>query len=103
MQYCRYVCIQQDGLLYDFLGCDRFAQIDAGIDCVWVAVGHLPEGILDDDRRVAAHAQLQERHMPALGTLQELFISLCGGVPAFILHESAVAAQMESAINTSSV
>ena len=39
--------------------------IDSGIGSAPVLQGHLPEGILDDARGVAAHPQLQEQQPPS--------------------------------------
>ena len=39
--------------------------IDTGIGSAPVLQGHLPEGILDDARGVAAHPQLQEQQPPS--------------------------------------
>ena len=55
-QHLADVGIDADRLPLDFLRTNRLPVVDAGIGSVRVLGGHLPEGILDNDRRVIADA-----------------------------------------------
>ena len=55
MQCGTNIPIDADSPRLNFLGAAGFRQIDADIKCVGVLIGHLPERVLDDDRRIAAH------------------------------------------------
>lgn len=57
-------------------------------------IGHPPEGVLDDDRRVAAHAQLQKEDVLPLVAAEERLVAAGGGVPAVVLHKGAVRPQV---------
>ena len=68
--------------------------VDAGVDRPWVLPGHPPEGIFDDDRGVAPHPQFQKEHPLPLAAAEEGLIAPGGGVPALVLHEGVVRAQV---------
>ena len=57
-------------------------------------IGHPPEGVLDDDRRVAAHAQLQKKDVLPLVAAEERLVTAGGGMPAAILHKGVVRPQV---------
>lgn len=62
----------------NFLGAAGFRQIDADIECFGVLSGHLPERVLDDDRRVAAHTQFQVDHLCVSVPPKEILVSAGG-------------------------
>ena len=51
--------------------------------------GQLPERVLYDDRRVAAHAHFQKHDAAAAMLVQEVIVAAGGGMPACILHKEA--------------
>ena len=51
------ICMNADRLLLDLRRANGLSLIDAGVECIWIFSGHLPERILDDDRGVVADTQ----------------------------------------------
>ena len=78
----------------NFLGAAGFRQIDADIECFGVLSGHLPERVLDDDRRVAAHTQFQVDHLCVSVPPKEILVAGISGIPALVLDEGVVAPQV---------
>ena len=66
MQYSANIPVDADSLRLNLFGTAGFRQINADIECVGVLIGHLPEWVLDDDRRIAAHTQFQIHHPHSL-------------------------------------
>ena len=88
------ICIDADGLPLNFLRANCLSLIDTGVDCVWILRGHLPEGIFDDNGRIVPNAQFQkEDFLPCAGP-KKVFIPFRCSVPAFVLHEGIIAAQV---------
>jgi hypothetical protein len=54
--YFSAVAVDYDGTVLDLARAAGFAVVQAGIDCVFVIIGHLPEGIFDDHRGVLSIA-----------------------------------------------
>ena len=50
-------------------------QVYAGVDGPGVFIGHLPERIFDDARRIAAYAQLQEQDVLSLAAAEKIRIA----------------------------
>ena len=61
--------------------------IDAGVECVWIFSGHLPERIFDDDRGVVVNANFPKENVPPLMTAQKFTVSLFRTVPSFVLYK----------------
>ena len=61
------ICINADRLPIYLLRTNCLPLIDTGISGMGVLRRHLPEGVLDDDRRIVAYTQFQEEN--ALPTL----------------------------------
>ena len=55
MQCGTNIPVDADRPRLNFYGAVGFRQIDADIERFGVLIGHLPERVLDDDRRIAAH------------------------------------------------
>ena len=62
-QYCSDILAYTDRLPLDLPWASRLSLIDAGIDGVGVFGRHLPERILDDDRRVVADTHFKEKNL----------------------------------------
>ena len=74
----------------------RFPEIQAGIDRLRVCIGHLPERILDYDRRVHADTKLQKQDMQSLMAAQELIITLRCSVPALVLDKGVICSEVHA-------
>ena len=72
-----------------------FFLVHASIGRVFILERHLPERILDDNRRVSAHAQFQKEDAPALMTVKEILVAPGGFMPAFVFHEGHVRPQVQ--------
>lgn len=88
------ISVYADRSRLNVLGAAGFRQVDADIDCLGVLIGHLPERVLDDDRRVAAHTQFQINHICALMPPNEILIAGTSGIPPLVLYEGVVAPQV---------
>ena len=69
-------------------------QVDAGVDRLRILVSHFPEGIFDDDRGIAAHAQFQKEDAQTLMAFEEILVAPGGFMPAFVFHEGHVRPQV---------
>lgn len=52
------VSVDADAPLPDLVGRIRFTEIQTGIDCLRVCIGHSPERVFDDAGRVHTHTKL---------------------------------------------
>ena len=77
---------------FDVLWTERLAVVEAGIGRFGILGHHSPEGILDDDRRVCPHADLQEERMKPRVLIEKRRIRRRRPMPALILHEGVVGA-----------
>lgn len=88
--------IDANALLCYLIGRIRFPEIQAGIDYLRICKGHLPERILDYDRRVHAHTQFKEQDMQSIMAAQELVIALGCSVPAFVLDKGVICSEVHA-------
>lgn len=86
--------IKQDGLIFKSAYGEGLAQVEAGVGGFGILGGHAEERHFDNAGRVAADAQLQKQDAAVPVPLQKILISSGGGVPALVLHESVVTAQI---------
>lgn len=86
--------VDADGPLLQLFGAECVRRIDADITGRGVLRSQSPEGVFDDGRRIAAHAQLQIHHPHPLVLPQKVLIPPGRGVPALVLDEGAVAPQV---------
>ena len=93
-QHSSDVPVDADGLLLNLPGGGGLAQVQAGIHRPGVGGGHPPEGILDDHRGVVPHPQLQKKELLPLTGAEKAFIPLRRPVPALILREAVVTAEV---------
>ena len=88
------ICIDADGLQLNFLWANCLPLVDADVGGVWVLGCHLPERVFDDNGRIVPNAQFQkEDFLPCAGP-EKVFIPFHCSVPAFVLHEGIIAAQV---------
>lgn len=88
------ICIDADGLQLNFLWANCLPLVDADVGGVWVLGCHLPERVFDDNGRIVPNAQFQkEDFLPCAGP-EKVFIPFRCSVPAFVLHEGIIAAQV---------
>ena len=89
------ICIDADGLQLNFLWANCLPLVDADVGGVWVLGCHLPERVFDDNGRIVPNAQFQkEDFLPCAGP-EKVFIPFRCSVPAFVLHEGIIAAQVQ--------
>ena len=88
--------IDTNALTSDLIWRIRFPEIQAGIDRPRVCIGHLPERLLYDDRRVHAHTQFKEQDMLSLMAAQELIITLRCSVPALVLDKGFICSEVHA-------
>lgn len=69
-------------------------MVYAGINGLRILRRHLPKRIFDDAWRVVASAKLQKKNVQVLVSAEKFRIPLSSSVPALILHEGVVAAQV---------
>ena len=81
-------------MLLNLLRTNRLTLIDAGVGSVRVLRGHLPEGVLDDNGGVVAHAKFQKENLLPVTSAEEILIPLCCSVPALVLHKGIIAAEV---------
>ena len=55
---------------------------------------HLPEGVLDDDRRIVAYTQFQKENALPTSGAEKVLIPLRCSVPAFVFHKGIIAAEI---------
>lgn len=94
MQCGTNIPVDADRPRLNFYGAVGFRQIDADIERFGVLIGHLPERVLDDDRRIAAHTQFQIDHLCAFMPPKEILVTGISGIPALVLDEGVVAPQV---------
>jgi hypothetical protein len=82
--------IQKSKDFVNLLWTAGFIVVQTAVNRFGVIVRHLPEGVLDDDRRVAADADLQIQHMLPLMQAEIIGIGCGCPVPAFILHKGII-------------
>ena len=80
--------------LFYFLRAGRLPLVDTDINCLRIFDGHLPEGILDNDRRVEADAQLQKNELLPLSGAEKLAVPPGGDMPPLVLGEGIAAAKV---------
>ena len=68
------VTVDHDGTVLNLARTAGFAVVQAGVNGVFVVIGHLPERVLDDHRCVGSDADLQEQHMLPFMLFQEVQI-----------------------------
>ena len=88
--------IDTNALTSDLIRCIRLPEIQAGIDRLRVCIGHLPERILYDDRRVHADTKLQKQDMQSLMVAQEFIITLRCSVPALVLDKGVICSEVHA-------
>ena len=88
--------IEQNGLRFKAFHGDSLAQIDAGVSGCRILGRHAQEGHFDNAGGIAADAKLQEQNMAVPMPMQEILIPLGCGIPALILNEVIVTAQIHS-------
>lgn len=86
--------VKQDGLLFKPAHGEGLAQVEAGVGGFGILGGHAEERHFDNAGRVAADAQLQKQDAAVPVPPQKILISPGGGIPALVLHESVVTAQV---------
>ena len=86
--------VKQDGLLFKPAHGEGFAQVEAGVGGFGILGGHTEERHFDDSGRVAADAQFQKQDAAVSVPLEKILIPPGGGIPALVLHESVVTAQI---------
>ncbi len=96
VQHIPYVGVDAYGLCTDFFGALCLAQVDAGVYCLRVLIGHLPEGVLDDAGGVAADTQLQKEYTLVFIGIHKIAVTCSGGMPACVLHKAMVGAQIHA-------
>lgn len=72
----------------------RAVRVDGGVARVRGVQRHAQERNFDNTRRVRAHADLEEEHLFVDVFLKKFFIPRACGVPALVLDERRVAAQI---------
>ena len=86
--------IEQNGLLLQPSHGDGLAQIDAGVGGLGILSRHTQERHFDDAGGISADAEFQKQDTPVLIPMQEIFIPPGRSIPALILYESIVTAQV---------
>lgn len=94
MQNFPHIPINTNRPLLNLLRAHRLSPIDAGVNGVRICVCHLPEGVLDDNRGIIAHAQFEEQNFLSPARAEKMIIPLGGGVPAIVLYKGIVRAQV---------
>ena len=93
-QYFPCVTVYADRAIFDHFRADGRAAVEACVDGHGILRSHGPEGVLDDDRRVASDAQFKEQHVLSLVRFQESRIVRRGCMPSCVLHKGVVRAQV---------
>ena len=88
--------IDTNALTSDLIGRIRFPEIQAGIYRFRVRAGHLPERILDDDRRIHTHTQFNEQDMQSLMAAEKFVITLRCSVPALVLDKGVICSEVHA-------
>ena len=78
------IALDADRLLLHFFRAEGFQQIDAGIDCPGVLIGHSPKRVFDDGRRVSAY---RPACFPAAASLYRGYLSC---VPSIFLSAAVL-------------
>ncbi len=78
----------------NFVGTEHLAAIDAGVGRAGIFRGHLPKGILDDDRRVIPDTEFEKQYLLSLTGAQEVCIPPRRRVPALVLDKPVVRAKI---------
>lgn len=88
------ICINADRLPIYLLRTNCLPLIDTGISGMGVLRRHLPEGVLDDDRRIVAYTQFQKENALPTSGAEKVLIPLRCSVPAFVFHKGIIAAEI---------
>lgn len=88
------VGVKQDGLVFEPAYGEGLAQVEAGVGGFGILGGQAEERHLDNAGCVAPDAQFQKQDAAVSVPLQKILISPGGGVPALVLNESVVTAQI---------
>ena len=86
--------VKADRLHGDLFGAKRFAVIQASVGCLIIRQRHLPEGIFDDDGRIAADAEFQIENAVVLVLFEEVGIRRRSSVLALVLDKAVVRAKI---------
>lgn len=86
--------VKQDGLFFKPAYGEGLAQVEAGVGGLGILGGHAEERHFDNAGCIAADAQFQKQDAAVPVPLQKILISPGGGIPALVLHESVVTAQV---------
>ena len=62
-------------------------EVDAGIESIGVVVSIFPKRILDNDRRITPHTQLQENYSHPFMPPQKVLITALGMIPSLVLKK----------------
>lgn len=93
-QHLTDIGIEQNGLLFKTSRCDGLPQIDAGVSGLGILGRHAQKRYFDDAGGIAAHAELQKQNAAVPVPAQEVLVSMSCGIPARILYESIICAQV---------
>ena len=93
-QDCADLPADADGPLLHRFGAECVRQIDADITGRGVLRGQFPEGVFDDGRRIASHAQFQIDHLCSSMPPKETLVAGISGIPALVLDKGVVAPQV---------
>lgn len=66
VQYVPDTSVDANCLLLDLLRTVCFRQVDTGVGCPGILMGHIPKGIFDNHQCIAADAQFQKEKMLSL-------------------------------------
>lgn len=93
-QRCANIGIEQNGLRFKTFYGDGLTQVDAGVGGLGILRYHAQERHFDDAGSIPADAKFQEQDAAVLMPMQKILIPPSCGIPALILHESIVTAQI---------
>ena len=80
----------------DLIRTEHLAAVDTGVSRAGILRCHLPEGILDDDRRVIPDAEFEKQYLLSLTGAQEVCIPPRRRVPAIVLDKPVVRTKIHS-------
>ena len=74
----------------------RLPKINAGISCQRIGISALPERVFNDARSIGANPQLQVKHLVSAVSGHEILVALGRLMPAGVLNESVIGAQIHT-------
>ena len=89
-KYFSDILIDADRPVGNFVGTEHLAAVDTGVSRAGILRGHLPKGILDDDRRVIPDTEFEKQYLLSLTGAQEVYIPPRRLVPALVLDKPVV-------------